>query len=188
MHSIIKIVYFLFINSCFRNYFFYLAISVKYNMQYESTPIQIYWKFSDKKSDIFHTSARNILCGYSLEPPRRCGSNEYPQFMFWAKIRKIMFTPVNPRFTIQKWSLRGSKLYRYVFEMGLMLSYETETTPPPLTPPPPPPPHTHTQNRWILIKTFFLRWIGERFKFQSTSSRATKVANQDASGRDNFYV
>ena len=59
------------------------------------------WKFSDKKnSDIFHISAQNIDCGYSLEPPRRGGSNEYPQSMFWAEIRKIMYTPVNPSFTI----------------------------------------------------------------------------------------
>ena len=29
------------------------------------------WKFSDKNSDIFHISAQNIDCGYSLEPPRR---------------------------------------------------------------------------------------------------------------------
>ena len=35
-----------------------------------------------KNPDIFHTSAQNIDCGYSLEPPRRGGSNEYPQFMF----------------------------------------------------------------------------------------------------------
>ena len=35
-------------------------------------------KFSDKNSDIFHISAQNIDCGYSLEPPRRGGSNEYP--------------------------------------------------------------------------------------------------------------
>ena len=48
----------------------------------------------------FHISAQNIDCGYSLEPPRRGGSNEYPQFMFWAEIRKIMYTPVNPSFTI----------------------------------------------------------------------------------------
>ena len=27
-------------------------------------------KFSDKNSDIFHVSAQNIDCGYSLEPPR----------------------------------------------------------------------------------------------------------------------
>ena len=25
---------------------------------------------------------QNIDCGYSLEPPRRCGSNVYPRFMF----------------------------------------------------------------------------------------------------------
>ena len=38
---------------------------------------------------IFHISAQNIDCGYSLEPPRRGGSNEYPQSMFWAEIWKI---------------------------------------------------------------------------------------------------
>ena len=32
--------------------------------------------------NIFHISAQNIDCGYSLEPPRRGGSNEYPQSMF----------------------------------------------------------------------------------------------------------
>ena len=52
-----------------------------------------------KISDIFHISAQNIDCGYSLEPPRR-GSNEYPQSMFWAEIRKIMYNPVSPSFTI----------------------------------------------------------------------------------------
>ena len=31
---------------------------------------------------IFIISAQNIDCGYSLEPPRRGGSNEYPQSMF----------------------------------------------------------------------------------------------------------
>ena len=29
-----------------------------------------------------------------------------------------MYTPVNPSFTIQKWGLRGSKLYRRVFVMA----------------------------------------------------------------------
>ena len=67
---------------------------------YENTPIQIYWKFYNQKrenfqiknSNIFHISAQNIDCGYSLEPLRRGGSNEYPQSMFWAEIRKIMYT------------------------------------------------------------------------------------------------
>ena len=71
-------------------------------------PIQIYRSFhlqklkkiSDKNSDIFRISAQNIDCGYSLEPPRRGGSNEYPQSMLFSKIRKIMYTPVNPSFTI----------------------------------------------------------------------------------------
>ena len=39
-------------------------------------------KFPDKNYDIFPISAQNIDCGYSLEPPRRGGSNEYSQSMF----------------------------------------------------------------------------------------------------------
>ena len=38
---------------------------------------------------IFLISDQNIDCGSSLEPPRRGGSNEDPQSMFWAEIRKI---------------------------------------------------------------------------------------------------
>ena len=56
--------------------------------------------FQIKNSDIFHISAQNIDCGYSLEPPRRGGSNEYPQSMFLSRNKKIMYTPVNPSFTI----------------------------------------------------------------------------------------
>ena len=56
--------------------------------------------FQLKHSDIFHISAQNIDCGYSFEPPRRGGSNEYPQSMFLSKIRKIMYTPVNPTYRI----------------------------------------------------------------------------------------
>ena len=56
--------------------------------------------FQIKNSDIFHVSAQNKDCGYSLEPPRRGGSNKYPQSMFRSEIRKIMYTPVNPSFTI----------------------------------------------------------------------------------------
>ena len=56
--------------------------------------------FQIKKSYIFHISAQNIDCGYSLEPPRRGGSNEYPQSIFLAEITKTMYTPVNHSFTI----------------------------------------------------------------------------------------
>ena len=59
-------------------------------------------KFQIKNSDIFHISAQNIECVYVLELPHRGGSNEYLQSMFWAEIRKIMYTPINPIFTTQK--------------------------------------------------------------------------------------
>ena len=32
---------------------------------------------------------KNIDCRYSLEPPRRGGSNVYPQSIFWAELWKI---------------------------------------------------------------------------------------------------
>ena len=57
----------------------------------------------------FRISDQNIDCGYLLESPRRGGSNEYPQSMFYSKIRKILYTPVIPSFTILKWGLIGSK-------------------------------------------------------------------------------
>ena len=43
---------------------------------------QKYESFQMKNSKIFHISVQNINCEYSLEPPRRGGSNEYPQSMF----------------------------------------------------------------------------------------------------------
>ena len=49
---------------------------------------------------IFLIFAQNIDCGYTLEPPRRGGSNEYPQSMFWGKNKKNMYTRVNHTFSI----------------------------------------------------------------------------------------
>ena len=49
--------------------------------------------FQIKNSDILDISAQNIYCGYSLEQPRRGGSNEYPQYMFLSRNkRKIIYT------------------------------------------------------------------------------------------------
>ena len=61
-----------------------------------------------KKSAILYISAQKTDCGYPLEPPRRGSSNEYPQSMFLSKNKtnflsknkKIMYSPVNPSFTI----------------------------------------------------------------------------------------
>ena len=60
---------------------------------------------------------KNINCGYTLEPPRRGGSNEYPQSMFWIENKKIRYTPVNPSFTKIQWGLRGYTLHGHVFLM-----------------------------------------------------------------------
>ena len=57
-------------------------------------------KISLEKIDIFLIFAQNIDCGYTLEPPRRGGSNEYPQSMFCSKNKKNMYTPANPSFSI----------------------------------------------------------------------------------------
>ena len=56
--------------------------------------------FQYKIYDIFLIFAQNIDCGYTLEPSRRGGSNEYPQSMFWSKNKKNRYTPANPSLTI----------------------------------------------------------------------------------------
>ena len=80
----------------------------------------------------FHYSAQNIDCGYSLEPPRRGGSNEYPQSMFLIRNKKNNVYPCKPRFYYIKVGLGvGSKLYRHVFVMFLcclLFEYSTNTT------------------------------------------------------------
>ena len=86
---------------------------------YENTPIQIYWKLYHKKknenfqkenSDFFHSSVQNIDCGYLLEPPRRGGSNEYPQSMFLSRNKKNNVYPCKPQFYYIKVGFRGIKI------------------------------------------------------------------------------
>ena len=61
---------------------------------------------------------QNTDCWYLFEPPRRGGSNEYPQSMFLSRNKKNNNVyPSKPHFYYLKWSLRGSKLYRHVFVM-----------------------------------------------------------------------
>ena len=47
---------------------------------------------------------KNIDCGYSLEPPRRGGSNEYQQSMFWAEIWKISDFFYLKMFSFWRWN------------------------------------------------------------------------------------
>ena len=100
---------------------FMSLISFKYIQKYfhyENTPIQIHWKFYHKKmaifqiknSNIFHISAQNIDCGYSLEPPRRGGSNEYPQSIFLSRNNKNNVYPCKPQFYYIKVGFKGVKI------------------------------------------------------------------------------
>ena len=66
--------------------------------------------FSDKKSDIFHISAQNIDFGYSLEPPRRGGSNEYPQSVFLSRNNKNNVYPCKPQFYYIKVGFKWVKI------------------------------------------------------------------------------
>ena len=67
---------------------------------------------------IFLFLLKNIDCGYPLEPPRRDGSNRYPQSMFWAETWKL------PEFFVWKFSFLVVKfsiyLNRHVFVMTVV--------------------------------------------------------------------
>ena len=66
--------------------------------------------FQIKNSDIFHISVRNIDSGYALEPPRRGGSNAYPQSMFLSKNKKNNVDPCKPQFYYIKVGFKGVKM------------------------------------------------------------------------------
>ena len=69
------------------------------------------WKFSEKNSDIFHISAQNIDCGYSLDcGPRRGGSNEYPHSMFLSRNKKNNVYSCKPQFYYIKVGFKGVKI------------------------------------------------------------------------------
>ena len=67
-------------------------------------------KIFRKKNSIFHISAQNIGCGYSLEPPRRGGSNEYPQSKFLSRNKKNNVYPCKPQFYYIKVGFKGVKI------------------------------------------------------------------------------
>ena len=63
-----------------------------------------------KNSDDFLISTQNLDCGYSLEPPRRGGSNEYPQSMFLSRNKKNSVYPYKPQFCYMKVGFKGVKI------------------------------------------------------------------------------
>ena len=66
--------------------------------------------FKMKNSGSFHNFAQNIDCRYSLEPPRRGISNEYPQSMFLSRNKKINVYPCKPQFYSIKVGFKGVKI------------------------------------------------------------------------------
>ena len=56
---------------------------------------------------MFHISAQNIDCGYSLEPPRQGGSNEYPQSLFLDRNKKTDVYLCKPQFYYIKVGFKG---------------------------------------------------------------------------------
>ena len=66
--------------------------------------------FQIKNSDIFHISPQNIDCGYSLEPPRRGGSNEYSQSMLLSRNKKNNVCPYKPHSYYIKVGFKGVKI------------------------------------------------------------------------------
>ena len=66
--------------------------------------------FQIKNFNIFHISAQNIDCGYSLEPPCQGSSNEYPQSMFLSRNKKNNVYPGKPQFYYIKVGFKGVKI------------------------------------------------------------------------------
>ena len=62
-----------------------------------------------KNSGSFHISALHIDCWYLLEPPRPGGSNEYPQYMFLSRNKKINVYPCKCQFYCIKVGFMGAK-------------------------------------------------------------------------------
>ena len=66
-------------------------------------------KIQIKNSDIFHISAQNIDCGYSLEPPQRGGSNEYHNLCL-SRNKKNHVYPCKSQFYYIKVGFKGVKI------------------------------------------------------------------------------
>ena len=81
-------------------------------------PIQIYRNISPPKTENFQIKIliffifllKSIDCGYSLDPPPRGGSNEYPQSMFLSRNKKNNVYPCRPQFYYIKVGFKGVKV------------------------------------------------------------------------------
>ena len=56
---------------------------------------------------MFHISAQNIDCGYSLEPPQWGIANEYKQSMVLSRNEKNIVYPYKPQIYYMKMGFKG---------------------------------------------------------------------------------
>ena len=85
--------------------------------------------FQMKFFNIFLIFAQNMDCGYTLEPPQRGGSNEYPQSMFWSKNKKKNVYPYKPQFYYIKVGCKGVFVTRTCFRDASHFHYSAHTVP-----------------------------------------------------------
>ena len=117
---------------------------------YENMPIQIYWQFYHQIMKIFRQKSpiffifllKNIDCGYSLEPPRRGGSNEYPQSMFLSRNKENNVYPCKPQFYYIKVGFKGVKNYIGMFSWWIQPAGRPTTHDYPI--------NSYIQRVWIL--------------------------------------
>ena len=94
------------------------VVGVSLHTHYENMLIQINWKFYHQKrkffqiknSDIFHISAQNIDCGYSLEPLDEAVLTSTHNLCFEPEIRKNNEYPCKPQFYYIKVEVEGFKI------------------------------------------------------------------------------
>ena len=104
--------------------FLYAKMSVQYTAIFHGCKND---NFQMKIFDIFEKYLRdisqNIDCGYTLEPPQRGGSNEYPLSMFWSKNKKKYVYPSKPHFFYIKVGCKGVFITRICYPDDLVDSH-----------------------------------------------------------------
>ena len=79
--------------------------------------------FKIKNSSNFSISAKNLDCGYSLEPLHQGGSNKYPQSMFLSRNNKNNVYPCKPQFYYTEVGFKGVKIIYVCFRDVYLFFY-----------------------------------------------------------------
>ena len=72
------------------------------------------------KIEYFNIFAQNIDCGNTLEPRQRDGSNEYPQYTCWLKIRGKYI----PLYTLITYIKVGLRRYTFFYFSPMSVHHE----------------------------------------------------------------